>query len=1355
VSGTGALKAAFPFVFMAPTRYGLGSQVQLQKPVEFRQGVTLTGAMNLQSTAFLAGLSGFTKAACVNLLGSMTVSNMMGFAGEFHTQNATLNPYAGNAALNDPAVDAALPTGGMLMRFDASDVSSFTLVQGNLIAEWRDVSGHGVVATPKEADKYPVYRENELGAFPVVDTKGWRSAASGAALKFGTPVTGVKTVFAVLGTEMGGGWLLGSIDGNQRTFHRGGDGKVITEPLLNANTSYSRNPNAVFRRNGETVDAYKEGYTGNFDLLSVTDATAFQPIAGLAFDNLGGTSRDGYLLIAEVVAYDREMTQSERKQVEKHLFRKWFGGRTDLRTVIAKHRLTLNVGAPVDGASEPHINRFYGRGGLQKEGPGTLWIDRPYESAGPWTINGGTLAVADTRDGWRTNGVEAALPPAEGCVAHFDASKTNATHMTLDAHDRVLEWFDADGRAGVSAFVTSASAHAPVLRRDALNDLPLVEIGYMGGNTFFEFRTTLTQVRAALMVINSRFGGGHLLCVTNGVNNDYIHRGSTASAIWSGYDVGCSLFTDNSRADVWCDGVPHAGNRRTLTGAPEVLGFNWTGNATVNRIGRDRQFTERTGGQQIAEILLYTNTLTEAQMLAAQAYLRQKWFPADRPALNTVRANGDGTLRAEGDLKIGTFGGTGALTLAGSGTVTVEGLANNASVRLGSSGGVWDIRHDRGEAPAVLPVTEGLLAWFDPSEASTVTTNASGQILGFVARNNPALTTTVALGTSYPTLTVGAVNGRAVVNCGAAYSNRGLIWSESFTNAHTVVCVFGSQDGGGQIFGTTKSAQAFPRDITAASRPILSGGQLVMVDAWLDGAQVDAYSDGFNGGYQILTLVAPTEFKIDAMGYRQSDNCGGNRYGEVLVYDRPLSEAQRKAVEAYLAAKWFNTPIHGYTLENRPDIPGQATASNATCLVVGEGVTTSIGWLTGNGGFRKTGAGTLNLMGSTVAFEGALDIAAGTVRYTAAKYDGALPQVAGLMRRYDASLAETFETDGSGNVVTWYDVNGENPARLSVTNANRKALVLADELNGLPVLDFGPYGWQGASLCFDGQLTGVNTVFMVLGSQNGGGFILGDKTSSGSSYWHRGSANCALTDALFGNGCVNGYANNGKTYLDGASVPPTATNTLSGGYQVLSIVPSGPCLVDGFAFDRYPTFADRQGGQRLGEVLFFDRTLSDTDRIAVESYLNYKWFNRFNGNADNMPHNLAQSGALAVAAGATFDLNGFTHTTTALAGGGTVTGGSLVLRDGGELTARPGETLTVNGTLRFGASGTVSLPEDWDGTFGVFKIMTSTELVGAANLANWRNDGRINGKPVYVKLFAVGNDVYLSIAGPGTLLLFQ
>ena len=107
----------------------------------------------------------------------------------------------------------------------------------------------------------------------------------------------------------------------------------------------------------------------------------------------------------------------------------------------------------------------------------------------------------------------------------------------------------------------------------------------MGGNTFFEFRTTLTQVRAALMVINSRFGGGHLLCVTNGISNDYIHRGSTASAIWSGYDVGCSLFTDNSRADVWCDGVPHAGNRRTLTGAPEVLGFNWTGNATSTGSG--------------------------------------------------------------------------------------------------------------------------------------------------------------------------------------------------------------------------------------------------------------------------------------------------------------------------------------------------------------------------------------------------------------------------------------------------------------------------------------------------------------------------------------------------------------------------------------------------------------------------------------------------------------------------------------------------------------------------------------------------------------------------------------------------
>ncbi len=542
---------------------------------------------------------------------------------------------------------------------------------------------------------------------------------------------------------------------------------------------------------------------------------------------------------------------------------------------------------------------------------------------------------------------------------------------------------------------------------------------------------------------------------------------------------------------------------------------------------------------------------------------------------------------------------------------------------------------------------------------------------------------------------------------------------------------------------------------------------LSMVDAWIDGVQADAYSDGFNGGYQIVSIVSPTDFNINAMGYRQSgsSNGGGQRYGEVLVYNTILSETQREEVEAYLAAKWFNTPIHGYTLEGRPNIPGLEMDSNVEALVIGEGETTSIGWRMGDGGVRKEGAGTLELAGSTTAFEGLIDVAEGTVRYTTEKYTLAVPEISGLQRRYDASAANAFEKDLSGNVTTWYDTNGSNPARLYFTS--RVATERTDELNGLSVLDLGPFGSSGAGLLFDGELSGVRSVFMVLGSQAGGGFILGDTNNVGnSSYWHRENASCPLESALFGN-CSLGYANGGQAWIDGTKSSPTAAGVLSGGYQLLEIFPSGPCLVDGFAFDR--TFSDRTGGQRLGEVLFFDRTLSDTERIQVEAYLGYKWFDRFSGNADAMPTNLAHAGTVSVASGATFDLNGFTQTTASLAGGGTISGGDVKVTDaitvegltlsgdltlgaGVTMTVTPGSSVTVTGTLLIGESGTLVLDASTVQP-GTYKLFSSGALSGAANLKNWTGQGKIDNTQYYIKLFASGSDVYMTVTGTGTLLM--
>ena len=56
----------------------------------------------------------------------------------------------------------------------------------------------------------------------------------------------------------------------------------------------------------------------------------------------------------------------------------------------------------------------------------------------------------------------------------------------------------------------------------------------------------------------------------------------------------------------------------------------------------------------------------------------------------------------------------------------------------------------------------------------------------------------------------------------------------------------------------------------------------------------------------------------------------------------------------------------------------------------------------------------------------------------------------------------------------------------------------------------------------------------------------------------------------------------------------------------MSIVQSSGLTADGLAFDR-GFGAGRSGGQRLDELIIYDRMLSDTERRQVEHYLYDKW----------------------------------------------------------------------------------------------------------------------------------------------------
>jgi hypothetical protein len=130
------------------------------------------------------------------------------------------------------------------------------------------------------------------------------------------------------------------------------------------------------------------------------------------------------------------------------------------------------------------------------------------------------------------------------------------------------------------------------------------------------------------------------------------------------------------------------------------------------------------------------------------------------------------------------------------------------------------------------------------------------------------------------------------------------------------------------------------------------------------------------------------------------------------------------------------------------------------------------------------------------------------------------------------------------------------------------------------------------------NISTVRTVFWVLGMDAGtDGFLLGDDNNY---HFHRGTARQIWDGA---NGWSSANIRSGSTYLNGVKVDGTAT-VLPTTYSTVSLVTTANVETSMLARDR--TY--RSGGIKLGELLIFDRALTDAERVSVEAYLHAKWF---------------------------------------------------------------------------------------------------------------------------------------------------
>ncbi len=246
----------------------------------------------------------------------------------------------------------------------------------------------------------------------------------------------------------------------------------------------------------------------------------------------------------------------------------------------------------------------------------------------------------------------------------------------------------------------------------------------------------------------------------------------------------------------------------------------------------------------------------------------------------------------------------------------------------------------------------------------------------------------------------------------------------------------------------------------------------------------------------------------------------------------------------------------------------------------------------------------LGLLGLLLWFIFAPSDAPSTPGTVARKPSGVPVPGAGLLLHLDASRADTLRQDSTRHVSRWEDAEGNGNFAEQVVPAKAPVL-MANQQNFLPMLDFGPM-----QMNLDGRfmellnatqqklkLKTIRTVFWVI---KGANHLLSDEENCD---FHRGESDAPFLAPMWDARYAAPGVFQGQVRLNGAQVDGTKTAAPNGCF-LLSLVTTTPVQAGNLCKDRNL----RTGGQQIGEILIYDRALTDEEHLATETYLYKKWF---------------------------------------------------------------------------------------------------------------------------------------------------
>ncbi len=587
----------------------------------------------------------------------------------------------------------------------------------------------------------------------------------------------------------------------------------------------------------------------------------------------------------------------------------------------------------------------------------------------------------------------------------------------------------------------------------------------------------------------------------------------------------------------------------------------------------------------------------------------------------------------------------------------------------------------------------------------------------------------------------------------------GTVTDTAPTEAGAVTMVFGSQNGGGMAIVGTLSG-AFCRAGTTLNHGITTN---TAHRIFINGSLVaDPTTQKFSGGWDVITVEMDSE-KLSAFGWgggeggnNDYNRCGGQNYGEIIVFKKVPSDGDRMSAERYLAEKWG--------------------------LASKYAVFTNDVVLSGSGTVRMDGEDA-NVSGR---FNGTIDLDGGTLIFAPR---GNVPDESAVPT---AALAGWFDPDDENNILlnkdSGYDDAAGNPNLLwAVYDKSKPA-----RADGDPVLygtvwrrprirrtahGDGPLrNWiyfetyNGSNLRFEQlplptlgsnvttavALAGVREIFVVQDSSRGGGTPIVDRIDPGvdnfenmkilprrTSYAYEpiwaSKNNFRFTDATV----TGGVARLNGTVVDGSHAGFTGHD------EVFSFSTTADYSPIALADVWNLSVAGSGAYEMIGETLFFSEVLSDQDRQNVIDYLNAKW-----------------RGVLPAGSG---DFSGATVT-----GSGNVRGqamahmpkpsstfsGSFAVSENADcafvVSARDGveDPIVAPGTtFGFPAAVTVTVTVMGKVPSGI----TSFDLIDCAGFVNnteWTLN-LVNAAGAHGNLKTQGGKLILDLFGPGTIITFR